>query len=197
MAHPNTRDVFLNVPYDERYEDIFLGLLAALIAIGRVPKLALEVQDGKDQAERIFALLSACRISFHDLSQQEHGPRHNMPFELGMAWTIDKFKPRSHDFYIIDKEGTNLPKTLSDLSGYPVEAHNGTGEGSIRTVLEHLANSKGEVAFEDVKPLYQRLKQAVAPLKARHNAPTLFGKRIFKELIIAATEMAKELELLK
>jgi hypothetical protein len=38
--------VFLNVPFDEPYEPIFIGLLGALVSLGKRPTTVLELGGG-------------------------------------------------------------------------------------------------------------------------------------------------------
>jgi len=39
------QDVFLNVPFDDSYEPLFVSLIAALVALGRTPRCVLEVPE--------------------------------------------------------------------------------------------------------------------------------------------------------
>ena len=59
---------FLNIPYDRGYEDRFLAYIAGLTAFGLYPRVTLELTGADRRLDRIFALISACRYSFHDLS---------------------------------------------------------------------------------------------------------------------------------
>src|SRR2546428_5356689 len=79
---------FLNVPYDDEYEHLYVALVAGLVAFGLNPRATLELPGPERRLSRILRLLKSCRYSFHDLSrvQLSHGaPRFNMPFELGVA----------------------------------------------------------------------------------------------------------------
>ena len=39
------KSVFLNVPYDKEYAPLFTALIAGLVALGRIPRCALEAQS--------------------------------------------------------------------------------------------------------------------------------------------------------
>jgi hypothetical protein len=39
-------DVFLNVPFDAKYEKQFVALIASLISLGRIPRTVLELLEG-------------------------------------------------------------------------------------------------------------------------------------------------------
>jgi hypothetical protein len=88
------KSVFLNVPYDKEYAPLFTALIAGLVALGRIPRCALEAQsEGKTRLQHIYGLLATCGSSIHDLSRVTlsgslNVPRFNMPFELGMAFAL-------------------------------------------------------------------------------------------------------------
>ena len=101
-SRPNLKDVFLNVPFDRRYESLYLALIAGLSGLGLTPRCVLEVPAGaRNRLERLFALLRSCGASIHDLSRVELSPdaprcpRFNMPFELGLAAAL-AFSKRQH-----------------------------------------------------------------------------------------------------
>src|SRR3989442_7239355 len=88
---------FLNVPYDDEYEHLYVALVAGLVAFGLNPRATLELPGPERRLSRILRLLKSCRYSFHDLSrvQLSHGaPRFNMPFELGVAVGGGPHRPR-------------------------------------------------------------------------------------------------------
>jgi len=39
------RSVFLNVPFDQAYEPIFVALITSLVALGRNPRCVLEIPE--------------------------------------------------------------------------------------------------------------------------------------------------------
>src|SRR5438093_5118087 len=80
------RSVFLNVPFDKSYEPLFVGLISALVALGRTPRCVLELPEmGQGRLVRILRLIQSCGVSIHDLSRVGLPVRFNMPFELGIA----------------------------------------------------------------------------------------------------------------
>jgi hypothetical protein len=86
--------VFLNVPYDKEYAPLFTALIAGLVALGRIPRCALEAQnEGRARLQQIHGLLASCGSSIHDLSRVTLSgslsvPRFNLPFELGIAFAL-------------------------------------------------------------------------------------------------------------
>jgi len=89
---------FLNIPYDRKFETLYLAFIAGLSGFGLIPHATLEIPGGERRLDRIFKLINDCSYSFHDLSKVELDrhppysvPRFNMPFELGLvvAWAKD------------------------------------------------------------------------------------------------------------
>jgi hypothetical protein len=82
---------FLNIPYDDAFQNLYLAYIAGITAFGLVPRATLEIPGGARRLDRIFELIRGCGYSFHDLSRVELDvrrpvtPRFNMPFELGLA----------------------------------------------------------------------------------------------------------------
>jgi hypothetical protein len=84
-------EVFLNVPYDRKFENLFLAYIAGISAFGLAPRATLEIRTSQRRLEKIRNLIALCGYSIHDLSRVEldasapRVPRFNMPFELGLA----------------------------------------------------------------------------------------------------------------
>ena len=97
----HARDAFLNVPYDKKYEKLFLAFIAGLCRFGLVPRATIEIPGSQRRLDRIIDLIDECRYSFHDLSRvtldrnPPPTPRFNMPFELGLAVARSVTRPRT------------------------------------------------------------------------------------------------------
>lgn len=72
---------FLNIPYDNKYKDLYLAFVAGLASFGLIPKATLEIPGSKNRLEKILELITNCRYSFHDLSrvQIDHTPPFSTP----------------------------------------------------------------------------------------------------------------------
>src|SRR3984885_3421054 len=91
---PKTRvdagSVFLNIPYDAGFENLFLAYISAISAFGFTPRATLEIPFNR-RLDRILSLIEKSEYSIHDLSgvQLDRAipctPRFNMPFELGLT----------------------------------------------------------------------------------------------------------------
>jgi len=83
--------VFLNIPYDSRFENLLLAYIAGISALGFTPRATLEIPSSQRRLERIVSLIASSQYSVHDLSRVEldrttpRTPRFNMPFELGLT----------------------------------------------------------------------------------------------------------------
>ena len=122
---------FLNTPYDQAFQRLYLSYIAGITAFGLMPRSTLEVPGGTRRLDRIFDLIRTCRYSFHDLSrveldvQRPPTPRFNMPFELGLAVAWEKLNPGQHVWFVFEARSRRLQKSLSDLGGTDVYVHGG------------------------------------------------------------------------
>jgi hypothetical protein len=57
--------VFLNIPYDRQFTRLYVGYIAALSALGFVPKATLGI-TGNRRLDRIAALIERCEYSIHE-----------------------------------------------------------------------------------------------------------------------------------
>jgi hypothetical protein len=67
----NQYGVFLNIPYDQAFEPLYLAYIAGLCAFRLEPKSTLQIPGGERRLDRILGLIGSCRYSFHDLSRVE------------------------------------------------------------------------------------------------------------------------------
>src|SRR5215467_2621272 len=91
MASPRYEDcVFLNVPFDGRYETVLRALVFTVHDCGFVARCAREIDDsGQVRLDKIYDLISMSKYGIHDLSRTGLDktyrlPRFNMPLELGI-----------------------------------------------------------------------------------------------------------------
>ena len=82
-------NVFFNCPFDAKYKPLFEATVFAVYDCGFVARCALEEDDGSQiRVQKIYSIISKCRLGIHDLSRVEISrstrlPRFNMPLELG------------------------------------------------------------------------------------------------------------------
>jgi hypothetical protein len=120
---PDPNAVFLNIPYDEEFRDLYIAYIVGLYQLDLVPHLAFEIPGGDRRLNRIFQLIKSCRYSIHDLSRVELSvapsatPRFNMPLELGMTITWAELHPSRHTCFVWESEPYRLQRSASDLNG--------------------------------------------------------------------------------
>ena len=187
---------FLNVPYDRRYEPLYLAFIAGLSGFGLVPRATVEIASSDRRLERIVKLLRGCRYSFHDLSriQIDHGkpptPRFNMPFELGLAvdWALDA-NPR-HEWFVFESKANRLQKSLSDLNGTDPFVHDGTAHGILRGLMNALTREVHRPDFEELDAIYRDLREAARQIRLQSGG-SLFEARAFRDLAVLARRLAE------
>ena len=150
------RSVFVNCPFDQKYEHILQAILFCLIRFGLTPRLAKERSDaGEARIQKILELVRSSKYSIHDLSRSqarragEHY-RLNMPFELGIDFGFRHYggNPFSEKAILILVEQPYVYQAaISDLAGSDVESHHGKYQRAVRKVRNWLIGQNG---FEKV-----------------------------------------------
>jgi hypothetical protein len=191
-------DAFLNVPYDARYEDLYLAFLAGLCGFGLTPRATLEIPGGERRLERIIRLVRRCRYSFHDLSRVELDrrppatPRFNMPFELGLAVGLARLQAASHKFFVFEAMRHRLAKSLSDMNGTDPHVHGGNPRRLLNELANALVRERPRPTVQQLERIYRDLKLAAPVIRRTLRARSLFEARAFADLVIAAQASARQ-----
>jgi hypothetical protein len=178
-------DAFLNLPFDPRYERIYLALIAGLSGLGLTPRTVLELPPTRDRLTQLLRLIRSCSVSVHDLScvslsgPAPRCPRFNMPFELGLAVATSRLGPRHH-WVVLESVRYRLQKSLSDLNGFEPYIHDGTPEGVLRA-LGDAFERENQPSEAQLLAQYRELRRVAARLPK-----DLFRPRAFRELVLAA-----------
>jgi len=124
-------NVFINYPFDKKYERIFKAIVFSIQINGLYPRCTKEEISTIDRLDRILKIISECKYAIHDISRTNMFsfklPRYNMPFELGIFIGSQKFGNRSHrskKYLLFDSKKFRYIKTLSDLKGIDSQNHN-------------------------------------------------------------------------
>lgn len=177
-------------PFDKGYEQQFVALIAALLTLGRKPRCVLELSErGKGRLYRIQKHLESCRISIHDLSRVGAPVRFNMPFELGLACGLARYK-KHHDFIILEKVPHRLDKTLSDIKRHDPYIHKGSKRGIINCILDALGSSTNNPEPAKVYRLSNTLWKVATELKRKTGRDKLYSRSMFHNLVSAGLELA-------
>lgn len=188
------KSVFLNVPYDQPYARLLPALIAGLVALGRIPRCALEIHGGA-RLDQIHDLIANCRSSINDLSRVTLSgpfrvPRFNMPFELGIAFSLAK--TAGHRIYLFEAKERLLQSGLSDMNGYDAEVHGGSPDKIIDSILDWFAVPGSAPAPAKLRSLDRRLFQVAKEAQRERGLEDPFKADIFRRLVVAATELARE-----
>jgi hypothetical protein len=189
---PDPNSVFLNVPFDRRYESLFVTLVGTLVSLGRTPRSVLEISEsGEERLERIQGLLEKCRVSIHDLSRVgiKGGVRFNMPFELGLACSLRRYAGH-HDFVVLEAQRHRVDRTLSDLRGIDPGVHGNRVGGMMVCVRDRLGVTGQEPKRHDVEWVRRRLRRVATRIKDEEGQYTIFHRGTYLQLVYAATELA-------
>jgi len=138
---------FINIPYDDRFENLYLAFIAGLSGFGLIPRATVEIPGSDRRLERIMDLIKGCAFSFHDLSRIDldkrspRTPRFNMPFELGLAVANTKKVRGAHRWFVFEEKANRLKKSLSDLDGTDPYIHDGKPDGVLRSLANALSRT--------------------------------------------------------
>lgn len=186
--------VFINCPFDARYEPLFVALVAGLVGLGRSPHCVLEVAEkGQGRLTRIFELMASCDASIHDLSRiglSGGVPRFNMPFELGLAWSLSR-QAKGHAFYVFEAREHRLQKSLSDLNGHDPEIHGDKQHGVLNAVLNRFGSFERAPAPKTLRSINRQLQASARCLKKDRRVKSIFSSATFKALVTQAAFIAE------
>ena len=188
---------FLNIPYDRRYESLYLAFIAGLCAFGLTPRATIEIPSTKRRLERIIELIRGCEYSFHDLSRVQldrHSPatpRFNMPFELGLAVDWAGGVDSGHEWFVFESKAHRLEKSLSDLNGTDPHVHDGTAHGVLRGLTNALTRKSHRPDLAQLDAIYRDLRKAARKIKLELKGGSLFEARPFQDLAVLARQLAQ------
>lgn len=195
--HPKPpADVFLNVPYDRGFQEIYLAYISGLSAFGLVPRATLEIPGGARRLDRIFSLIQGCRYSVHDLSRVELNrtrpptPRFNMPFELGLCVAWERMGRSNHVWFVFEAKNRRLAKSLSDLNGTDPYIHDGKVMGVFRELCNAFVRPGRQPSVKQMRRIYQELKSGVPEILERAGTDSVFEARVFREVCVVASAAA-------
>ena len=172
--------VFINCPYDTRYEPYLDALVFTVVCCGMTPSCAVsDERIDKTRISRIADGLRMSKYSIHDLSRcQGEGDfnlaRMNMPLELGMAmehglrddhrWMALAPKEHAYSRFVSDLQAYDLPQVAgspdNSLSGEP-------GDNVVCPVLSWLRVQPGARTIKGLHPakVWNALRAYRAKLK--------------------------------
>ena len=183
--------VFLNIPYDNAFENLYLAYIAGLNAFGLVPPATLEIPTSQRRLERILKLIQQCAYSIHDLSRVQldakapRVPRLNMPFELGLAVAQNAGNKRE-TWYVCETIPYRISKSLSDLNGTDVRIHGGTVRGVFGALADIFLRRTQQPSVPEMYRIYLVLRRNLGTIMRQAGARDPYGARAFRDLVFAA-----------
>jgi hypothetical protein len=185
--------VFLNIPYDAKFERLYLAYLVGVTNLALKPQATLAIPGGTARLDRIIDLIHSCAYSVHDLSRVQMDrtppptPRFNMPFELGLAVSWAKLKPGRHTWFVFESENRRAQKSISDLNGTDLNIHHGTIEGVMRELCNAFVRGDEHPTVPEMLADYRELRRLVPQILGRSRANSVFEARVFEDLCAAAS----------
>jgi hypothetical protein len=184
--------VFLNIPYDAKFERLYLAYIVGISELSLKPEATLAISGGTARLDRIIKLIHSCTYSVHDLSRVQIDrtppptPRFNMPFELGIAVDWAKLNPRRHAWFVFESENRRAQKSISDLNGTDLNIHDGTIEGVMRELCNAFVRTAGRPRVPEMMSTYRELRRLVPEVLSRAGSGSVFEARVFDDLYVLA-----------
>lgn len=182
------QSVFLNIPYDDQFEELYLAYIVGLTQLGLKINATLAVPD-QGRLARIIRLIGESDVSIHDLSRIELSsgiPRFNMPLELGLALYRSHTTNGRHRVFVFEKKAYRMLQSTSDINGIDPQIHEGRPKGimvGLRNIFHQPART---TTVPEMLASYRALKRKLPDLRRNAGSQSLFEAAVFHDLIVAA-----------
>jgi hypothetical protein len=152
MAATFDNSVFINCAFDKEFSPLLQAIAFCVVDLGFYPRLAPETADhSTGRLDRIAALICGSRFGIHDLSKCKAGVpgeycRMNMPFELGMDFGARRYGDgamKTKAILVLEHTIYDTKKSLSDIAGWDVLAHDGNYDMAVRQVRNWMVQAAG------------------------------------------------------
>jgi hypothetical protein len=180
--------VFLNIPYDERFENLYLAYVVGLIQLGLRVNAAVAAPN-QGRLATIIKLIDRSDFSIHDLSRIETSsgvPRFNMPVELGLALYRSHVTRGKHRVFIFEGKRFRAQRSTSDVNGIDPQIHRGTAKG-LMAGLRNILRQPGDVTtVPEMLASYRAVKRRLPQLRRNAGGKSLFEAAVFRDITVAA-----------
>jgi len=187
--------VFLNIPYDKPFEDLYLAYVVGLTQLGLAIKATLSVPN-QGRLETIIRLIEQSDFSIHDLSRIELSkgtPRFNMPVELGLALYRSHMTHGRHRVFVFESQRYRAQLSTSDINGIDPLIHGRRPKG-IMAGLRNIFRQPGDVTtVPEMLASYHAVRLKLPELRRNAGGQSLFGASVFKDLTLAALVESQKL----
>ncbi len=187
--------VFLNIPYDSDFEDLYVAYIVGLTQLGLRIHVALAVPN-QGRLATIIELIEQSEFSVHDLSRVEvsHGvPRFNMPVELGLALYRSHATKGKHSVFIFEAKAHRAQRSTSDVNALDPHIHNGTPKG-LMNALRNIFRQPGDVTtVPEMLASYRVVKRKLPELRRNAGSKSLFEAAVFQDITVAALVQSQQI----
>jgi hypothetical protein len=191
LSAQRERSVFLNLPFEKKYESIFVGLIVGLVTVGLIPRSVVELhENGDGRMARLFQLMEECAISIHDLSYSGAELPYNMPFELGIAYALSARYPNSI-LLVFEAKKRDLLNILTDLRGFDPKLHHMRGEEVFQVIYSTFVSPDRADPEAVGLPIYRHLIKNLSEF--RKGQKLIFNKRSFSLLVHSTKAWSNQL----
>lgn len=168
MNSDYANNVFINCPFDDKYNSIRNAMVFAIFDCGFIPRSALEEDDGGNvRFEKIKHLISISKFGVHDISRTELDtknklPRFNMPLELGVFVGATKFgdsHQRKKNTLILDRKEYRYQIFMSDIAGQDIRSHKNRPSEAIVHIRNWLNAASGRKTIPGGTAINERYKR--------------------------------------
>ena len=187
--------VFLNIPYDDPFENLYLAYIVGLTQLGLRINATLAVPN-QGRLEKIIDLIEQSNFSIHDLSRIELSrgiPRFNMPVELGLALYRSRVTKGRHRVYIFESKRYRAQRSTSDVNGIDPQIHAGMPKG-LMAGLRNIFRQPGDVTtVPEMVASYRAVKRKLPELRRNAGGQSLFEASLFQDITLAALVESQKL----
>lgn len=190
-----TESVFLNIPYDRGFEDLYLAYIVGLTQLGLRVNATVGVPN-QGRLKTIIGLIEESNFSIHDLSRIELSkgiPRFNMPVELGLALYRSHVTRGRHRVYVFESKPYRMQQSTSDINGIDPQIHNETAKG-VMAGLRNILRQPGDVtSVPEMLTSYRAVRKKLSALRLNAGGQSLFQASVFHDLVLAALVESQKL----
>jgi hypothetical protein len=190
-------EVFLNVPYDDRFNRLFRAYICGICSFGLSPRATVEIPGGARRLDRILKLIHSCAYAVHDLSRVEldphkpRTPRFNMAFELGLSVAYARSSRKSkHEWFVCESVNFRLSKSLSDLNGTDPYIHGGTVGGVFAQLQNMFVRVNRKPSIQQMWLIYREMSRELPVIVHQAGSASLYSARVFRDLSFVAARSA-------
>ncbi len=182
------QSVFLNIPYDDQFEELYLAYIVGLTQLGLKINATLAVPN-QGRLDRIVKLIEESDVSIHDLSRIELSsgiPRFNMPLELGLVLYRSHTTKGRHRVFVFEKKAYRALQSSSDINGLDPQIHKGRPQGVMVGLRNIFHQPEPTTTVPEMLASYRAVKRKLPELRRNAGSQSLFGASVFHDLTVAA-----------